>query len=171
MKLFLHTERLHLIPVNHKDFELFQHLCHHPFIRKYLLDDTLLPDDDLAGFIADSDRTFAEADYGLWLINIGDTGENIGFVGLRTFFDESQPQLIYALLPEYTGQGYATEASRKIIEYAFKKLGYDYLGAACDAPNQDSVRVLERLGMEQVQEVEIDGKDTLFFRLDRAEKI
>ncbi|MEZ4848084.1 MAG: GNAT family N-acetyltransferase [Bacteroidia bacterium] len=56
---------------------------------------------------------------------------------------------------------------KKIIEYAFKKLDYDYLGAACDSPNHDSVRVLERLGMEQVQEVEIDGKDTLFFRLDR----
>jgi len=48
------------------------------------------------------------------------------------FFDEKQPQLVYALLPEAT-KGYATEANQN-IEYCFNELGYQYLLASCDKP-------------------------------------
>ena len=40
-----------------------------------------------------------------------DTDITIGMVGLWEFFDEPQPQLLYALLPEHTGKGIADEAS------------------------------------------------------------
>jgi ribosomal-protein-alanine N-acetyltransferase len=74
--------------------------------------------------------------------------------------------LIYALRPEFTGRGFAQEAARRIIEYAFAELAFDYLDASCDAPNTDSQRVAERLGMKKFKEETKNGLPTVFYRLE-----
>lgn len=93
--------------------------------------------------------------------------EVIGIAGLYTFFMEPQPQLLYALLPQYQKNGYATEASRCIIRYAFENLEYDYLLASCDTPNVSSVRVMERLGMQKLKEEYAEGKPLVFYQLSK----
>ena len=63
-----------------------------------------------------------------------ETNEVIGYTGLWYFFNEKQPQLIYALLKQFTKRGYALEASKAIIQYSFNTLGFQYLIAATDEP-------------------------------------
>ncbi|CAA9259209.1 MAG: hypothetical protein AVDCRST_MAG56-2438 [uncultured Cytophagales bacterium] len=111
--------------------------------------------------------TFARHRYGLWLVYPKGQLEAVGLVGLYGFFSEPQPQLLYALLPPYQGQGFATEASRRIVQYAFDALGYAYLEASCDVPNVASVRVMERLGMGRLKEERTDGKALVWYRLER----
>ncbi len=48
-----------------------------------------------------------------------------------------------------TGCGYVTEAARALIAYAFDKLGAERVTAACDARNQKSAAVMERLHMRR----------------------
>jgi [ribosomal protein S5]-alanine N-acetyltransferase len=167
LSLRLVTERLTLRPVTAENSEVFHGILTDPFVRKYLCDDTVLSPEQTGEFISDSERTFAERGYGLWLIERIDSGEIIGFVGLRDFFDEDRPQLLYALLPEFTGNGFAAEAAARVIEFAFSKLGFDYLEASCDAPNTASHKVAERLGMKKVKEEEKDGVALVYFRLER----
>ena len=93
--------------------------------------------------------------------------EAVGFVGLYGFFSEPQPQLLYALLPQYQQQGFATEASQRIVHYAFDELGYAYVEASCDEPNVASVRVMERLGMWRLKEERTADKALVWYRLDR----
>ena len=76
-----------------------------------------------------------------------------------------QPQLIYALLPQATKKGYATEASNRILEYCFKNLDYQYLLASCDKPNRDSQKVAQSVGMREIEEKIIDDKPVFFFKL------
>lgn len=45
------------------------------------------------------------------------------------------------------GQGYATEAARTLVEFAFTRLGLHRLYAECRPENVASVRVMEKLGM------------------------
>lgn len=116
--------------------------------------------------LIESQKLFDEQKFGLWLIETKDDKKTVGFVGLWYFFDEKQPQLVYALLPEATKKGYATEAATKIINYCFKELGYQYLLASCDQPNTESRRVAERIGMRLVEEKVVNGKLLLFFRVD-----
>lgn len=66
-----------------------------------------------------------------------------------------------------TGQGYATEGSHVVINYAFKELGCTYLIASLDPPNVDSQRVAERLGMQFVEERTEQGRPIAFFRRDK----
>lgn len=166
MKSELKTERLTLKPVAQSDLNILFEIITDEFVRKYLFDDKVLDKNQIEELIKTSDETFNNKKYGLWLIILDKTKEIIGFTGLWHFFDEAQPQLLYALLPEYTGRGFASEASRKIIEYAFSELSFDYLDASCDAPNTDSQRVANSLGMKIYKQEEINGLPTVFFRLE-----
>lgn len=164
--LLLTTERLRLRPIQLPDEALLHTLWTNPGVRKYLWDDVVIPLEKVKEIIALNTQYFADHQWGLWLITLKLTKKAIGFTGLWYFFDENQPQLLYGLHPDYWGQGYAVEASRKIIEYAFQTLGFAYITASCDKPNIASLKVAEKLGMQWVKEEEMEGKPTVFYRLD-----
>ncbi len=90
-------------------------------------------------------------------------------VGLWYFFAEEQPQLLYALLPESTKQGYVTEAATKILDYCFDQLGYQYLLASCDRSNLESRKLAERIGMSQIEEKIVNGNPLLFFKTENPQ--
>jgi [ribosomal protein S5]-alanine N-acetyltransferase len=49
----------------------------------------------------------------------------------------------------YWGQGYATEAARAMLEYGFKELRAHRVVAFCHVLNAQSVRVMQKLGMQR----------------------
>lgn len=53
----------------------------------------------------------------------------------------------YVFNPAYAGRGYATEATRALLELGFEGLGLHRITARTDARNVPSHRVLRRLGM------------------------
>jgi RimJ/RimL family protein N-acetyltransferase len=55
----------------------------------------------------------------------------------------------YVLAPGVWGQGYATEATRALLTFGFQSLALHRIWATCDVENRASMRVLEKLGMEQ----------------------
>jgi ribosomal-protein-alanine N-acetyltransferase len=103
--------------------------------------------------------------YGDRAIVLKETGELIGFCGFRPWlckpeecalFDSaavehpfSAPELGvgYALSTRYRGQGYAAEAVRALIDYAFRKLRVRRVVALTERGNADSVRLMQRVGM------------------------
>ncbi len=141
---------------------------HHIFTnelgRKYLSDNQILSHEQVQTFITISNQTFSERQYGLWLIRKKPDDAVIGVAGLWAMTDESQPELLYALLPEFTGNGFAAEAVAQIIHYAFARLSFAYVDASCDVPNVNSIGVAERLGMTKIKEETIGGLPLVFFR-------
>ena len=55
----------------------------------------------------------------------------------------------WAMHPGEWGKGYAVEAARKVMDWAFKELSVHRIVAFCHADNAASVRVMEKLGMHQ----------------------
>jgi [ribosomal protein S5]-alanine N-acetyltransferase len=165
--MILETDRLVLKPIVENDLNTLHQIFIDAYVRRYLCDGEIWPLQQVEEMLAENTKLFAEKQFGLWFIETKSDREIIGFIGLWYFFEETQPQLVYALLPKAIKKGYATEASTKILEYAFNKLGFDYLVASCDRPNIESKKVAERLGMRQVESRIVDGKPILFFRLDR----
>lgn len=84
--------------------------------------------------------------FGLYVVRLNSGGLPLGLCGLvkRDFL--SAPDLGFALLPDYVGHGYATEASRAVMQHAKSALGIERLYAIVKRDNQRSVRLLERLG-------------------------
>jgi ribosomal-protein-alanine N-acetyltransferase len=89
----------------------------------------------------------------------------VGFVGFRPFFDPPELQLIYALAPLHWGRGLATEAARAAVDFAFTELALSEVGAATDTPNEASIALLTRLGMEESHRTDAGEHGTTFFTL------
>lgn len=160
------TKRLRIQPFETTELELIHQLFTNPFIRKFLWDDEVISREKCLEILAENNSLFEEKKFGLWKITEKNHNRVVGFVGLWYFFDESQPQLLYGLLPEFTGIGYAIEASEAVIDYAFHTLGFSYIDAACDQPNLASQKVAKGLGMKLLKEENKEGKSTLFFRME-----
>lgn len=166
--MLLKTSRLILNPLSSISFVNVCEMLRNPFIRLFLFDDKILADEQIKDFLKISDELFKENKYGLWVLSQKSSGEMIGFAGLWHFFEEDQPQLVYALLPEFTGNGYALEASKEIISYGFTSLGLSYLDASCDVPNLPSHKTALSLGMKKTTERNIDGKPITFYRIQKS---
>src|SRR5262249_34184617 len=55
--------------------------------------------------------------------------------------------LYYAFSPAYQGQGYATEAAKDLIDFAFKELNLQRIVATTQYSNERSQAVMRHLGM------------------------
>jgi RimJ/RimL family protein N-acetyltransferase len=74
----------------------------------------------------------------------------IGNVGIRKRDVRThQAELGYELDPREWSNGYATEAASAMLKFAFEQLHLHRVMAYCIANNQNSARVLEKLGMRQ----------------------
>lgn len=87
--------------------------------------------------------------FGLFAVQLKSKPLPIGLCGLvkRDFL--SSPDLGFALLPEYVGHGYATEAARAVLSHAQVELGIERLYAIVKSGNQRSVRLLGQLGFRR----------------------
>jgi ribosomal-protein-alanine N-acetyltransferase len=86
-------------------------------------------------------------------IVLADENMVIGDIGVHAPPDrDGEVEFGYSLLPPYRGHGYATEASRALIAWAFARPGIRAIRATCDVANTASIRVLEKSGMTRVSE-------------------
>ena len=80
-------------------------------------------------------------------IELKATGKLIGLLTLITKHHR-KGEIGYALGIDYRKKGYATEAARALIDYAFAELNYHRVQAIASSGNPDSWKVMERLGMK-----------------------
>lgn len=92
-----------------------------------------------------------EEGHGLVLVaTLRNSGEMVGDVLLRWVSQtHRQGEIGFILHPDHHGHGYATEAGEVMLKLGFGDLGLHRIVARCDARNQASVRVMERLGMRR----------------------
>ena len=103
--------------------------------------------------------------YGLWVVER--EGELIGRIGLLN--PEGWPGLEVGWLLGRSawGQGYATEAARAAVEYAWRELQARELISLIARENTPSQRVAERLGMRAGEDYDLRGTPVVIHRLER----
>lgn len=109
-------------------------------------------------------------------ITLKENGKLIGACGLRLREnDHEQADLGYCYNRSYWGHGYAREASKAVVDFAFKNLNLHRIAATCDSSNLGSAAVLRHTGMRQeghlIQERKVRGewRDTLQFAILKQE--
>lgn len=107
--------------------------------------------EESAAFLARLQDHFQEYGYCYYAVEIRETGEWIGFIGLayqnyKTAFTPAV-DIGWRLVPGSWGQGYATEGARRCLEHAFTVLNLDRVIATCTLSNKPSERVMQKLGM------------------------
>jgi len=82
------------------------------------------------------------------------TGEFAGWAGLDGRSDDGEAEVGWYLPSHQWGRGYATEATRLLMDFGCRTLGYRRLFATADPANAASRRVLEKSGLTHVGVVE-----------------
>lgn len=95
--------------------------------------------------------------WGIWAVELVTTAEFIGCVGLH-HCESGIPhapltEICWRLLPEHWRQGYATEAARCAIDFAFSQQLCNELYAFTAIINQPSQGVMMKVGMENTGEI------------------
>jgi len=73
----------------------------------------------------------------------------------------------WRLAHAHWGRGYATEAARGVLDWAFATLPVDRVLALADPANDASVAVMRRLGMTRLPDLEDDEGRSTVWALDR----
>ncbi len=145
----LQTERLLLRRWQESDFEPFAALNADPEVMRHF-PKTLSPEETRA-LIQRIENRFEEDSFGLWAVEVCDNGEFIGFVGLwrPTFEAHFTPcvEIGWRLARHSWGNGFAPEAAREVLKFAFDNIGLDEIVAMTAVPNKNSMRVMEKIGM------------------------
>jgi RimJ/RimL family protein N-acetyltransferase len=161
MNVNLQTPRLQLRPCQITDLAPIHTLWTTDRIRYFLFDDRVITLDETRSFLQDSLTNFDHLGYGIWLVFSQLSDRPIGFAGCLQS-DHQLPSLIYGIHPDHWGKGYATEAARAVLYYV-ATLPFPQIEADVDEPNVASVRVLEKLGMQQVKRAIVHGKPLLYY--------
>ncbi len=138
----LETERLTLRAPRYGDVKAIAALANE---RRIAENTARLPHpyaaDDAEQFIGSVNRQHGEATF---VIVLG--GSLIGACGVDP--GQGKPEIGYWLGVPYWGRGYATEAARAVIDYAFGDLGHEALAAGARVSNPASRRILEKCGFQ-----------------------
>ncbi|WP_460725719.1 GNAT family N-acetyltransferase [Nocardia heshunensis] len=164
----LRTARMTLTPLHASDHDELLRLCRMPKVREFLFDGELLSSEQVTTTIADSERDFATANFGIWALRETGGGDLLGTAGLRRLDGGADLEVVYSLDPARWGQGLAGEAATAVLTYAFEVLGRDRVLAEIDEGNRASITVIERLGMHPFETVPGVLGPMTHYAVDRA---
>jgi len=173
--IHLETPRLSLRPFSLVDVDELHRMWSEPAVRRFLWDDKVVPRATVIEIIGASTESFGHSGLGYWMVRLKATSEAVGFCGLRHFrFEEEsagadEVEILYGLAPAHWGKGLATEASAAVLRYGFDTLELMRIYAGADPPNQESFRVLERLGMKFLRRATVGELEAAYYVLDRDE--
>ena len=119
--------------------------------------------------LEESIRANQQSSIGLLAVERKTAGDVIGYCGLIDSRRGSggEPELAYELLRRVWRQGYATEASLAVLDWA-QSCGYERLWATVWDWNTASRRVLAKLGFVETERTEVDpSRGTTLFTTKR----
>ena len=100
------------------------------------------------------EERFDQQGYGLWALEVADTGEFIGFTGLNPMPDGVPGaggfEIGWRLDRHAWHHGYATEAARAALGVAFDGVGLEEIWSITAILNEPSAAVMRRVGLTEV---------------------
>lgn len=148
--IVISTSRLHVTQLSEElDASFILQLVNTPGWIRHIGDRNIHSVQDAEQYIVNGPvASYAKYGYGLWLIKRIEDDEPIGLCGLVKREYLPHPDLGYALLPQYEGQGYAIEAATAVVHHAQQVLSIPVIAAITTDDNVRSLRLLFKLGFD-----------------------
>ena len=146
---YIETERLILRSWRVTDRAVFAEINSNNKVMKYFPKPLSIEESN--GFVDRINSEFEETGFGLYAVEIKETGEFIGYVGFHRFtFDVPfSPgwEIGWRISDKFWNKGYATEAAMACIKYAGEKKLCNRLYSFTAVPNIASENVMKRIEM------------------------
>ena len=155
----IETERLFMREMTMDDYDALYAVLADPEIMAhypYAFDEARV----MAWIQRNMDRYRAHG-FGLWAVCLKQTGEMIGDCGLtlQNIDGEILPEIGYHIRRDCQRRGYAKEAAKAALDWAFTHTDYPAVYSYCKHTNLPSYRTAEAIGMRFVKEYpdEVNG--------------
>jgi RimJ/RimL family protein N-acetyltransferase len=183
MNLELHSERLVLTPFAPTDLDISLEMFTDPEVTKFA--GRCMTRAAIRRELPKWTRRGGDGCIGIWCVSDRETGEKYGSAALLPMpieekdtdfslvapgkIPDSDIEIGYYLKRSAWGRGYATEASRRLLEFVFHETELWELVATFDQENTASRHVLEKIGFTNRGTRRCYGKESPFYRITRAE--
>ena len=146
------------------------------YMQDIKLDSVEAAKEELSGLMADMASDHRK--FYFLHIELKDSHEQVGSIGYTVISETPVGKIVqlgYFTYPKYWGNGYTSEAARRVLAFAFEENNVYRVTTGCLAENRGSERVMQKNGM--IREAELkeyewhDGKmkDRLEYRLLKNE--
>ena len=167
----METARLHIRHFEPADLDaIYRAVYSDPDVCRFFCG-TTRPTEQVRAWIPYRSYRSRHEEFGLMAVVIKERGALIGLCGIQPYYEPSQVleseahrpypplevELTYAFGKAHWGNGYATEACRAMIAYAFEDVGLGRLVTGCDPANHRAARLQEILGMRKERNVHPDA--------------
>jgi [ribosomal protein S5]-alanine N-acetyltransferase len=159
----LETDRLRLCAFAERHFEAYAAMLADPTSTRFVGDGEPLDRMNAWRSMAMLIGHWSLRGFGMWAVERKDTGEFVGRVGLHRPEGWPDLELGWMLRAEHRRHGYATEAGRVALDYAFRTLDAQRIVSLIRIDNSASERVARRLGARQATTIDFLGGATLVY--------
>ena len=157
----LDTPRLHLREFRAEDAEALYRLNSDPDVMRYTGDTPFVDPASARHFL--KHYSYAPEGLGRWAVTLRESGEFMGFCGLKRGAPGGDVDLGFRLFPAYWASGYATEAGKACLQAGFEHFGLEEIIGRVMRENGPSISVLQKLGMTYREMTEADGEFWLIY--------
>lgn len=167
MNFYIETDRFILREFRETDVDDLFEMDSDPEVHAYLGNNPVKSKETIEEVIANVRQQYKDHGIGRWMIEDKETGEGVGWSGLKfetNSIDQSKYyDLGYRLKRKHWGKGIATETSEAAIEFGFDNLHLKQISAAAHKDNGASNHILKNLGFRQTQEFFFENEPCFWY--------
>lgn len=160
----LHSDRLRLEPLAPGHIENLYAIYQEPAVRRHLI--TCPRDRSEFQAIFQHALSFANT-HGMWALFTPHADAFVGRVGFFEFSEAARPELAFLLSSRFWGQGFATEACRAALSWAFPRHSWFECVALVRPANDAAGRVCSKLGMRREGSIHVLGAPADVYQVER----
>lgn len=151
VQMKLSTDRLSFRKFTYSDFDLLYGLDTSPQVMEYINGGKPLNQNEVQKALSNIIQRYNDwKGLGVFAAHIKATGDFVGWFALKPVPNIDEIEVGYRLLPKYWNRGFATEGTRKFVEYGFETMSLDKIMAIAMPENKASRRVLIKSGLIQM---------------------
>ncbi len=157
----LKTERLILRPWRASDLEAFAVINADKKVMEFIPKSLTRQESD--ALVKAFEEEWKQRHYGRWAIEVPNVADFIGYVGFHYYDFPAKftpcVEIGWRLSADHWGKGYATEAAKAALDYGFHQLNMKENYAFTFQGNENSRKLMERLGMTYEPELQFEHPD------------
>lgn len=150
IRVELNTERLQIERLNDQHSNLILELLNTTGWIKFIGDRNVHSIADANNYI---NKINSNLNIAYWAVTLKETNQPVGLVTLIKRDYLQHPDIGFAFLPQYNGNGYAFEGANALLNFLTNEAGYDAIDACTLPDNISSIKLLEKLGLQFTEQI------------------
>lgn len=165
----LETKRLVLREICETDAEFILNLLNQPSFIKFIGDRGVRTVQQATNYIESRfTQSYSNFGFGLYLVELKKGKTPVGICGFVKRDSLPEPDIGFAFLPQYGGQGFAFESAKAVLKYGRDVLGLRHILAVATKDNDKSEKLLGKIGFkfESLIRLPYDDEELKLFSSD-----